>query len=237
MQKTMMRRGLRASLLAATVGSVFTASAAVAQSSATYPTVTPPPAAAGTPASAPVAAPVTMLTIEQKLDALRYDVGPVDGVTDDQTVSAIMAFQKVYGLERTGGLTDPVTSQIVATQSPPPPMVPDGEPNRVEVSLSRQVLFLYENGTLSKIVPVATGTSATPTPTGTYKIIRRVSGWRTSRLGRLYNPHYFVGGYAIHGSLSVPPQPASHGCIRLPMSAAEWFPSKVGIGTQVVVLD
>jgi lipoprotein-anchoring transpeptidase ErfK/SrfK len=237
MQKTPMLRRLPASLLAAFAGSVMLASTAVAQSSASYPTVTPPQTAtagAGAPAAA---GPTTMLTIEQKLDALGYDVGPVDGVTDAQTHSAIMAFQKVHGLERTGGLTDPVTNQIVATQSPPPPMVPDGEPNRVEVSLSRQVLFLYENGTLSKIVSVSSGTSETPTPTGTFRIYRQSSGWHTSRLGRLYNAQYFVGGYAIHGSLSVPAQPASHGCIRLPMTAAEWFPSKVGIGTQVVILD
>ena len=27
---------------------------------------------------------------------------------------------------------------------------------------------------------------------------------------------YFYGGYAIHGNPSVPPYPASHGCIRVP---------------------
>ena len=28
---------------------------------------------------------------------------------------------------------------------------------------------------------------------------------------------YFVAGYAIHGNPSVPPYPASHGCVRVPM--------------------
>jgi lipoprotein-anchoring transpeptidase ErfK/SrfK len=32
----------------------------------------------------------------------------------------------------------------------------------------------------------------------------------------LLNPMYFVGGYAIHGNPSVPPYPASHGCVRVP---------------------
>ncbi len=36
-----------------------------------------------------------------------------------------------------------------------------------------------------------------------------------SYLGELYNPYYFLGGYAIHGSPSVPNYPASHGCIRV----------------------
>ena len=41
---------------------------------------------------------------------------------------------------------------------------------------------------------------------------------------------------AIHGAHSVPAGPASHGCVRIPMNAAEWFPSKVGVGTAVYVL-
>jgi lipoprotein-anchoring transpeptidase ErfK/SrfK len=115
--------------------------------------------------------------------------------------------------------------------------VPSGEPNRIEISLARQVLFLYQNGALSKILPVASGTSETPTPTGTFRIFRQESGWHTSRLGRLHNAQYFVGGYAIHGSMSVPAEPASHGCVRIPMSASEWFPSQVSKGMQVVILE
>jgi lipoprotein-anchoring transpeptidase ErfK/SrfK len=178
----------------------------------------------------------SMVQVEQKLASLRYDVGAVDGVVDSDTRSAILAFQKVNGLQRTGVLTDAVTNQIMASTAPPPPMVSNGEPNRVEVSLARQVLFLYENGNLTRVLAVATGTSATPTPTGTFRLSRFDPGWHTSRLGRLYNATYFVGGYAIHGSLSVPAQPASHGCIRIAMSAAKWFPSHVGRGTQVVVI-
>lgn len=221
MKTTTLTRKLAALLFPALVGSVGLASTAVAA-----------------PTTAPAAAaPTTMLNVEQKLAALKYDVGPVDGQTDEQTISAIMAFQKVNGVARTGGLTDPVTNQIMATQASPPPMVPGGEPNRIEVSLAKQVLFLYEGGALSKIVPVSSGTAETPTPTGSYRIYRQESGWHTSSLGRLYNGQYFVGGYAIHGSLSVPAQPASHGCIRVPMSAAEWLPSHVTKGMQVVVLE
>jgi lipoprotein-anchoring transpeptidase ErfK/SrfK len=177
-----------------------------------------------------------MLQVEQRLAALRYDVGPIDGAPDGRTTTAVMAFQKVNELARTGVLTDPVAARIMATQAPPPPMVLNGEPNRIEVSLARQVLFLYEGGALTRILAVSTGTAATPTPTGTFRINRFDPGWHTSRLGRLYNAEYFVGGYAFHGSLSVPAQPASHGCIRLSMSAAQWFPDHVTRGMQVVIL-
>jgi len=197
----------------------------------------PPPAPLVRPAPAATPAGLTLLQVEQKLDALRYDVGPVDGVADDQTYSAIMAFQKVNGLDRTGSLTDAVSNQIMATQATPPPMVANGEPNRIEVSLTRQVLFLYEGGTLTRILAVSTGTPATPTPPGSFRVYRFDSGWHTSALGRLYNAEYFVGGYAIHGSLSIPAQPASHGCIRISMYSAEWFPSHVSRGTQVFVVE
>jgi lipoprotein-anchoring transpeptidase ErfK/SrfK len=143
----------------------------------------------------------------------------------------------VNGLARTGELNDALTTQIMATQGDPAPMVGNGEPNRVEVSLAKQVLFLYENGSLTKILAVASGTSKTPTPTGTFRMYRFDPGWHTSSLGRLYNAEYFVGGYAIHGSTSVPAQPASHGCIRIAMHSAEWFPSHVTKGMQVVVLE
>ena len=236
MKRTTPTRALPAVLLVLAAAQVVSASAAGAAPGLLgllFPTP-PPPASAQSPTQ-PAA--TTMLQVEQQLAALHYDVGLVDGHTDDQTVSAIMAFQKVYGLERTGGLTNAVTTQIMATRADPPALVP-GDPaaNKVEVDLGRQVLFLYELGTLSKILPVSTGTSRTPTPIGDFAVYRYDPGWHTSSLGRLYNAEYFVGGYAIHGSLSVPPVPASHGCIRIPMSAAEWFPDHVSRGTPVHVL-
>jgi len=197
----------------------------------------PPPRPVATPAApAAGAAAPTLLQVEQKLSDLHFDPGAVDGNSDDDTGRAVLAFQKVNGLDRTGQLTDALAAQIMATTAPPAPMVADGEPSRVEVSLARQVLFLYENGSLTKILPVATGASGTPTPTGTFHVYRFDPGWHTSALGRLYNAEYFVGGYAIHGSTSVPAQPASHGCIRISMGAADWFPNHVHNGTQVVVL-
>lgn len=237
MKKTTLTMKLPALLLGLAAGQVALATAASAQGGLLGTGLfAPPPAPAAAAAPAAPAAP-TPLQVEQKLDSLHYDVGPVDGNIDEAAGHAIMAFQKVNGLSRTGTLNDAVAAQIMSTTATPPALVPGGEPNRVEISLARQVLFLYENGSLSKILAVSTGTSETPTPTGTFHMYRSESGWHTSALGRLYNAQYFVGGYAIHGSTSVPAQPASHGCVRIPMNSAEWFPSHVTKGTQVVILD
>jgi lipoprotein-anchoring transpeptidase ErfK/SrfK len=195
-------------------------------------------AGAATPASPVIASPgpATPLAVEQKLEALHYHVGAVDGVVDADTNSAVMAFQKVHGMERTGEYSDPVGSAILATTADPAPLVPGGEPHRIEIDLARQVLFLYDGGAISWILPVSSGTSSTPTVTGAYHIYSQRSGWETSRYGRLYNSQYFVGGFAIHGSLSVPNYPASHGCVRIPMSAADILPGRIHIGTPVYVL-
>jgi lipoprotein-anchoring transpeptidase ErfK/SrfK len=172
--------------------------------------------------------------VEQRLDALHYFVGSVDGSYDDDTYEAVLAFQKTNNMNRTGKV-DQATWQAMTTAKDPAPLVPGGGGHRVEVDLNRQVLFLYENGALSKIIAVSSGTAETPTPTGDYSIYSQSTGWETSALGQLYNSQYFTGGYAIHGSHSVPAQPASHGCVRIPMTAADWFPNHVSIGTPVFV--
>jgi peptidoglycan hydrolase-like protein with peptidoglycan-binding domain len=208
------------------------------------PTSSPAPRP-GTPAPSPAAPAITstldvgasgdqVKAVEQRLDALHYFVGPVDGKYDDDTYQAVMAFQKTNNMGRTGTLNQTVWSAM-QTAKDPAPLVPGGGGHRVEIDLNRQVLFLYEGGKLSKIIAVSSGTSETPTPTGDYAIYSRSEGWETSALGRLYNSQYFTGGYAIHGSLSVPAEPASHGCVRIPMTAADWFPSHVSIGTPVYV--
>ena len=233
MKNTTLIRKLPALVLTVAAGQLTFASAAGAQGGLLSGLLQPPPAPAAQAAPAPAA--VTPLQVEQKLEALRYDVGPIDGNVDEAAGHAIMAFQKVNGLARTGTLTDEVRARIMATEGTPAPLLANGEPNRVEVSLSKQVLFLYENGSLLKILSVSTGTAKTPTPTGTFHMYRSESGWHTSDLGRLYNAQYFVGGYAIHGSTSVPAEPASHGCIRIPMNSAEWFPERVAMGMQVFI--
>lgn len=172
--------------------------------------------------------------VEQRLDALKYFVGSVDSTYDDDTYQAVMAFQKAHNQSRTGKVDQSVWTAMQSATDPPV-LVPNGGPHRVEINLDRQILTLYRDGKLNKIIAIASGTSETPTPTGDFAVYSKSVGWETSRLGRLYNSQYFVGGYAIHGSLSVPAQPASHGCVRIPMTAADWFPDQVRIGTPVYV--
>jgi hypothetical protein len=127
-------------------------------------------------------------------------------------------------------------------------MVPAASGDRVEVDLERQLLFLWHGSDLRLVTHVSTGSGerycedgrcgTAVTPPGAYRFSWRYPGWRESRLGKLYNPVYFTSsGIAVHGATSVPSYPASHGCVRIPMHIAEYFPDLVDRGDAVYVLE
>ena len=185
--------------------------------------------------------------LQRRLTDLDFDPGAPDGVFGLGTVYAVQAFQKLQGMEPTGVVTPDVEAAL-ANPEQPVPLVPAGGGDRVEIDLPRQLLFLYKGNELRLISHISTGNNqrycakggcgTAITPVGAHRFMWRYSGWRTSRLGKLYNPVYFTnGGIAVHGATSVPTYPASHGCVRIPMHIAEYFPSLVARGDAVYVLD
>lgn len=183
--------------------------------------------------------------LERRLDAQRYDVGKLDNYYDSTTSHAVMAFQKVHGLKRTGRAT-PDVLDLVGKVGAPGPLLASGGATRVEVDLKRQVLLLFKGGSLYRTLSVSTGSgkrycvegqcAMAVTPGGSFKVFFRRNGLRISKLGKLWNPLYFNGGIAIHGAPSVPGYPASHGCVRIPMASSTWFPGQVPNGTPVYVI-
>ena len=186
---------------------------------------------------------VTTSEAQQLLSDLGYWVGTPDGKWGAASRFALIAFQKVERRKRTGSLTG---AELAALRRAARPTPREQGVAHIEVDLQRQVLFVVEeNGTVSRILPVSSGngkpftlegeTIIAVTPPGRFRVYRKVDGWRKSKLGLLYYPSYIVGGIAIHGNPSVPAQPASHGCIRIPMFAAEEFSRLAPIGTEVFV--
>jgi hypothetical protein len=157
---------------------------------------------------------------------------------------ALIAFQKVEGRKRTGVLTVEELEALRKAQSPRP--FETGYPH-VEIDLHRQVMFIVGPGADLRILPISSAsgeffteggeTRQAITPTGRFKVYRKVEGWRKSTLGLLYYPNYIHYGIAIHGATSVPPGPASHGCIRIPMFAAREFSRIATVGMVVIVYD
>ncbi len=189
---------------------------------------------------------------QQRLADLRVDPGPIDGRYGGAMVYAVQTVQKIAGLDRTGRIGEPERFVISAFRYPEP-LAPDAEANRTEIDVDRQVLILYEGHQVRLVTTASTGSGErycfnTPrvnptrrvcelanTPSGRFTYTRFVRGWDPSPLGRLYNPIYFNGGIAVHGYESVPTVPASHGCTRIPMHVAEWFPTAVRVGDPVYV--
>jgi hypothetical protein len=150
-----------------------------------------------------------------ELRALHY-AAPFSAAFDGPLLDAVYAFQKVQSLPRTG-VVDPAFWQRLNNPYTAVPRYPQPA-DHLEVNKPRQVLYVVRGGRVALIVPVSTaGLPGKFTPVGRFAIYRKVGGFDPSPLGTLYDPMYFTGGYAIHGNPSVPPFPASHGCVRVPM--------------------
>jgi hypothetical protein len=186
-----------------------------------------------------------VLEAERRLGQLNYWAGETDGVWDLLSRDALIAFQKVEGRARTGRLT---RAELQALRVSVTPLPYEAGPAHVEIDVKRQVLFVVDDaGAVVKILPVSTGSEETyfdqgkwqraHTPRGRFTVQRKIEGWRRSTLGLLYYPCYFSGGVAVHGAPSVPPYPASHGCVRIPMFAAKGFSEMVPTGTPIIVHD
>lgn len=161
------------------------------------------------------------------------------------TRKALIVFQKWEGRKITGQIT---RREFDAIMNAAAPQARDTGYRHVEVDLDRQVLLLTDDeGSITKILPVSTGSNKrynekgirglAYTPTGRFRIYAKISGWRKSPLGLLYYPSYFSDGLAIHGNPSVPNSPQSHGCVRIPMSAAIAVSKALPVGTILLIYD
>ncbi|MGH9883735.1 MAG: L,D-transpeptidase family protein [Pyrinomonadaceae bacterium] len=182
---------------------------------------------------------------EQRLSAMGYWTGPVDGVIDSSSRQALIAFQKMEGRKINGRLS---RSDLEAIRNATPPQAKDPGYRHAEVDLDRQVVLLVnDEGEITKILPVSTGSGrrynekgmkgTAYTPRGRFRVYGKASGWKKSPLGLLYYPSYLSDGIAIHGNPDVPSEPQSHGCIRIPMFAARTVSKMLPVGTIVLIYD
>jgi lipoprotein-anchoring transpeptidase ErfK/SrfK len=189
---------------------------------------------------------------QQRFVDVHFDPGAVDGKYGPGMTYAVQALQKIMGVARTGRL-GAAESAALATFQYPQPLQPDGEANRTEIDITKQVITLYEDYQVRLITTTSSGSGErycynTPrvnptrrvcedanTPSGRFTYTEYRDGWDKSPLGQLYNPFYFNGGIAVHGYESVPASPASHGCTRIPMHIAEYFHTLVQVGDPVYV--
>jgi PKD repeat protein len=169
----------------------------------------------------------SVLALERRLRELRYALRGADTVYGSDTVEAVLAFQKVHGLARTGRVDASLWHRLALATVPAPR---HGRDDHLEVDKSANVLYEITGGRVTRIVHVSTGATGN-TPLGSFRVYRTVRGWDWV----LWYPMYFLRGFAIHGYPSVPAYPASHGCVRVPMWIAPDLFSRHGHGARVVV--
>lgn len=106
---------------------------------------------------------------------------------------------------------------------------------RIDVSISKHQLTLFDGNRILKQYPIAVGKILTPSPTGTYRIINKQHNpggpFGVLWMG-LSKPHYGIHGTNNPASIG---KNVSHGCIRMYNHDVLELSSKVSVGTKVVI--
>src|SRR5215212_641684 len=108
---------------------------------------------------------------------------------------------------------------------------------RVVVSLSDQLAYLYRGSTLVAVSTISSGKDDKPTPTGIFSVLDKRPFYRSKKYDNAPMPfmqRIDQYGVALHGGFN-PGYPASHGCIRLPVAFAKKLYTVTGIGTPVYI--
>ena len=198
-----------------------------------------------TPLLSPGASGPAVTSLQQHLLALGYWIDAASGSYGLTTQQAVYAFQKVEGLPRSG-VVDIQTSQRLATARRPKPASTTGYV--AEVDKGHQVIKIANNGATLWVINTSTGSGipytldgtlfTAQTPDGHFTVSGQINGLDISPLGQLWRPKFFTGtGIAFHGSPSIPPYPASHGCVRMTNAAIDWIWANniIPLGTAVWV--
>ncbi|WP_030441386.1 L,D-transpeptidase family protein [Actinoplanes subtropicus] len=229
--------------------SASSASSASPTPSATSTTHTPTPTATAKPQKLKVGSTgPAVLALQQRLTELGYWNGTADGNFGGTTQQAVFALQKAAGIGRDGSV-GPKTQKALDAGVRPTARSKAGSGYLVEINLTKQLLMFVKDGEVIATLNTSTGsnehyvyqgqTYLADTPTGHFKVGRQIDGVRHGPLGDLFRPKYFNGGIAVHGSPSIPPYPASHGCARVSNAAINWIWStgKLPLQTKVWVYN
>ena len=174
--------------------------------------------------------------LNERLAELTYlPPSAVTAAFGEATYHAVVAFQKYEHLRPDGVAGRQTRAALARAAAPVAP--PFGASRRIDISLRRQLALLVEGRRVTRTVAVSTGRTGYATPAGRFEVYRRERrSW--SRPYRVWLPWaaYFTGGIALHAYPDVPPYPASHGCVRVPVAEARVVYRFATLGTRVIVV-
>lgn len=169
-----------------------------------------------------------------RLAQLAVRVPGISTTFSSALTDSVLAFQKAFELPRTG-VVGPETWRMLARAQALEPRYRTPS-SHLEIDKTRQILLVVLGGKVSAVLPVSSGATGN-TPEGRHRI-RWKAPATTTWLGPgiLYRTLTFYGNsFAIHGWPFVPPYPASHGCVRIPMWTADWLYNQSPVGETVYV--
>jgi hypothetical protein len=201
-------------------------------------------------AMAPGAAGRSVKLLQQAMAERGLYRGPADGEFDAEVTAGVVAFHKLSShpdgdtwseadhVGRSWSLAD---WEGLLSLEPAPPKQRPNLPNRMEVDIGHQLLYLIEDDEVSAILPVSSGgeywygnQQYAHTPRGRHEFYRYVPGWQSN--GQ-YESWYFESIFAVHGYRLVPPYPVSHGCVRVHLWDADWLSERLELGMTIFIWD
>lgn len=204
--------------------------------------------------------------LQARLTDLGFYEGPISGNFLSKTKDAVTKFQKHNGItadgvagEATWNLIFNSSEVVPASATPKPTPVPTPVPYAVTVDVNNQVVTVYgldENSAYTKVVRqmiCSTGTRSNPSDVGDWKLDGRTARWAYfpkwgshaqywTRINKYIAFHSVIYNSVNSRDLSVKSynalgSRASHGCIRLLVSDAQWVYENIGKGTIVTITE
>lgn len=163
--------------------------------------------------------------LTRHLKALRFHTPRPRAKFTKRTGDVVLAFRKSAELPRKKTMDRRTWRELL--EAKPMKAKHRRQGTYIEVDKTRQIMMLVRNGKVKGTLHVSTGATGN-TPEGTYAVFQRGGSY-------LYRFMAFKGNFGLHGYVPVPAYPASHGCVREPMWAADWTFRKTGYGTKVIV--
>src|SRR5262245_24541584 len=138
--------------------------------------------------------------------------------------------------------------ETVATSGAKPAVSANSPVRRILISVPDHKLALMADGQIVKIYSVATGAEESPTPSGEFQIVNRLTSPTYYHPGKVIGPgddnplgtrwmglnapHLGIHGTNVPGSIG---KPASHGCVRMSRKDLEELFELVRVGDTVVI--
>ncbi len=156
-------------------------------------------------------------------------------------IPAISAQTALAGIQPRGPEIIPPAQ---ASQPAPPSPAPNST-KEIIVSLHDQTLAYFENDRLIQKIKISSGLRYTPTPTGTYSVLKKVPivdykgltyDFKNTKWNLLFIKHaplgYYIHGAYWHHNFG---RPMSHGCINVSYADMQPLYNWADVGTKITI--